>query len=200
MNFRTCFAPASHLLRSKEGCLSYRSCDTDEEYDFGFEKGKTARRLCRLFTGVGWPGCWRGLARRVHNPEAVGSNPVLATKTSALFGGLFCCASAGQNGKSSDLLFVVDINCSCCCLCCCISAGNTVRSGFSGRTIGRRPGYARSCSRNFHAGLTSMCALPSMISPSSSFVTISNRRIDSSIRASFTKLPISLGLALSESE
>ena len=124
-----------------------------------------------------------------HNLEAVGSNPAPRPNV-----------TAGQNGKSSDLLFVVDINCSCCCLCCCISAGNTVRFGFSGRTIGRRPGYTRSCSRNFHAGLTSMRASPSMISPSSSFVTISNRRMDSLIRASFTKLPISLGLALSESE
>lgn len=40
VNFRTYFAPISHLFRSKEGCLSYRSCDTDEEYGFGFEKGK----------------------------------------------------------------------------------------------------------------------------------------------------------------
>lgn len=60
--------------------------------------------------------------------------------------------------------------------------------------------YTRSCSRNFHAGLTSMRTSPSRISPSSSFVTMSSRRTDLSIRASFAKLLISLGLALSESE
>lgn len=60
--------------------------------------------------------------------------------------------------------------------------------------------YIRSCKRNFQTGLTSIRTSPSAISPSSSFVRMSRRRIDLSTLASLTRLFTSLGLALSESE